>query len=59
MTKRELARVGIELRFEDNVRAWMRRGWVELALYLWNQDAFNAYVAKRNVRNRIFEEDGA
>lgn len=52
ITKRELARVGIQLVHEDNVREWMRRGWLEMGLYLWNQRRFREY-------QRVREEDGA
>jgi hypothetical protein len=48
ITKRELEKVGIELRYEDYVRDWMRRGWCELELYLYNQRAFNEYVRARD-----------
>lgn len=47
ITKRELERVGIRLRFEDNTRAWMRRGWVELALYMWQHDVFEEYMRRQ------------
>lgn len=53
ITKRELKRVGIELRFEDNVRDWMRRGWFELDAYRCRQAQFQAHIERR------FEEDGA
>ena len=52
ITKRELAKVGIELTQEDYVRDWLRRGWCELELYLYNQRRFREYV-------RVREEDGA
>lgn len=55
ITKRTLARVGIELLHEDNVRDWMRRGWMEMGLYLWNQNRFAEYDRVK----RVFEEDGA
>jgi hypothetical protein len=60
ITKRELQRVGIKLRFEDNVRDWMRRGWLEMHLYLWNYHEFKKYEYLKEVRkDRLFEEDGA
>lgn len=60
ITKRELRRVGIPLRFEDNVRDWMRRGWLEMQLYLWNHEEFKKYERLKEIRkDRLFEEDGA
>ena len=52
ITKRQLERVGIVLTQEDYVRDWMRRGWCELELYLYNQRRFREYERVRN-------EDGA
>ena len=66
ITKRELERVGIRLVFEDDVRAWKRRGWAELQLFLWNYSQFEAYERYREIQRerldpmpRIYEEDGA
>lgn len=52
ITKRELERVGIKLIYEDRVRDWMRRGWLEMGLYLWNQHRFREY-------ERVRDGDGA
>lgn len=51
ITKRELARVGIELRFEDNVREWMHRGWCELEMYLWGNEQVRAWLDAHEVRD--------
>ena len=68
ITKRELAKVGVHLVHEDNTRDWMRRGWLELDLYLWNQQRFAEYDLYKRIQEerkgmgvpkRIFEEDGA
>ena len=52
ITKRELKKVGITMSQEDNVRHWMRRGWLEMQLYLWNQQRFHEY-------ERVRDGDGA
>jgi hypothetical protein len=67
ITKRELERVGIRLIFEDNVREWMHRGWMEIELCLFNHREYAKYEAMRETkrqlfhhdRPRLFEEDGA
>ncbi len=54
ITKRELARVGVELTHEENVRDWMRRGWLALEAHLWAHRKFYDWGVER-----VFEEDGA
>lgn len=60
ITKRELARVGIPMPFEDNVREWMHRGWCEMEMYLWGNGQLRAWLDQNDRKiNRVFEEDGA
>ncbi len=66
ITKRELERVGISLIFENTTREWMRRGWLEMQLYLFNHREYAKYERLREIkrerfnsdRPRLFEEDG-